>query len=42
MGKPVTYIGGDINSARFVEYDSVENVVDKIIIHNDEGMKING
>ena len=38
----MTYVAGDINSARYVEYDSVENVVDKIIIHNDEGMRING
>ncbi|CAD8140464.1 unnamed protein product [Paramecium pentaurelia] len=42
VGKPVTYVAGDINSARYVEYDSVEDVVDKIVIHNDEGMKING
>ncbi|CAD8143475.1 unnamed protein product [Paramecium octaurelia] len=42
VGKPITYIAGDANQARDVAYDAPENVVDKIIIHNEEGMKING
>ncbi|CAD8190751.1 unnamed protein product [Paramecium octaurelia] len=40
VGKPITYMGVDQN--RYVEFDQVDNVVDKIILHDENGMKING
>ncbi|CAK81196.1 unnamed protein product (macronuclear) [Paramecium tetraurelia] len=40
VGKPITYMG--VDQSRYVEFDQADNVVDKIIIHDENAMKING